>query len=112
MAENHWPNDPAGPPSVVDPAPPEHGRSTRFAAPQDLGPRGDREADLLRGPDDLLADFDRAVIVFNEFVHGYRRLLTWAGPSPCSGRPASGRSIVTTGWPARSAVVWLRPDSR
>lgn len=33
-----------------------------------------RESDLLRGPDDLLADFDRAVTVFNEFVHGYRAL--------------------------------------
>jgi uncharacterized protein (TIGR00730 family) len=33
-----------------------------------------REFDLLRGPDDLLADFDRAVTVFNEFVHGYRAL--------------------------------------
>jgi uncharacterized protein (TIGR00730 family) len=33
-----------------------------------------RESDLLRGPDDLLADFDRAVSVFNEFVHGYRTL--------------------------------------
>jgi uncharacterized protein (TIGR00730 family) len=33
-----------------------------------------RERDLLRGPDDLLADFDRAVTVFNEFVHGYRDL--------------------------------------
>ena len=32
------------------------------------------EADLLRGADDLLADFDRAVIVFNEFIHGYRAL--------------------------------------
>ena len=33
-----------------------------------------RDVELLRGPDDLLADFDRAVIVFNEFVHGYRAL--------------------------------------
>lgn len=33
-----------------------------------------REIDLLRGPDDLLADFDRAVTVFDEFVHGYRAL--------------------------------------
>jgi uncharacterized protein (TIGR00730 family) len=33
-----------------------------------------RERELLRGPDDLLADFDRAVSVFNEFVHGYRML--------------------------------------
>ncbi|MGB5834954.1 MAG: TIGR00730 family Rossman fold protein [Thiohalocapsa sp.] len=35
---------------------------------------GQREIELLRGPDDLLADFDRAVTVFNEFVHGYRAL--------------------------------------
>lgn len=34
----------------------------------------DHEADLLRGADDLLADFDRAVVVFNEFVRGYRAL--------------------------------------
>ncbi len=33
-----------------------------------------RESDFLRGPDDLLADFDRAVTVFNEFVHGCRAL--------------------------------------
>lgn len=33
-----------------------------------------RERELLRGADDLLADFDRAVTVFNEFVHGYRAL--------------------------------------
>jgi hypothetical protein len=33
-----------------------------------------REFDLLRGADDLLKDFDRAVTVFNEFVHGYRAL--------------------------------------
>ncbi|NBC11782.1 MAG: TIGR00730 family Rossman fold protein [Gammaproteobacteria bacterium] len=33
-----------------------------------------RESELLRGADDLLADFDRAVTVFNEFVHGYRAL--------------------------------------
>jgi uncharacterized protein (TIGR00730 family) len=33
-----------------------------------------RELELLRGPDDLLKDFDRAVTVFNEFVHGYRAL--------------------------------------
>lgn len=33
-----------------------------------------RDIELLRGPDDLLADFDRAVTVFNEFVHGYRAL--------------------------------------
>jgi uncharacterized protein (TIGR00730 family) len=36
--------------------------------------RGQRDVELLRGPDDLLADFDRAVIVFNEFVRGYRAL--------------------------------------
>jgi uncharacterized protein (TIGR00730 family) len=36
--------------------------------------RAERESKLLRGPDDLLADFDRAVTVFNEFVHGYRAL--------------------------------------
>lgn len=34
----------------------------------------EREAELLRGADDLLRDFDRAVTVFNEFVHGYRAL--------------------------------------
>ncbi len=34
----------------------------------------DREAELLRGADDLLADFDRAVTVFDEIVHGYRAL--------------------------------------
>jgi len=33
-----------------------------------------RERELLRGPADLLADFDRAVTVFNELVHGYRGL--------------------------------------
>ncbi len=40
----------------------------------DASPPGNRERELLRGPDDLLADFDRAVTVFNEFVHGYRQL--------------------------------------
>ncbi len=34
----------------------------------------EREWDLLRGADDLLADFDRAMTVFDEFVHGYRAL--------------------------------------
>ncbi|MGD8206746.1 MAG: TIGR00730 family Rossman fold protein [Thiohalocapsa sp.] len=42
----------------------------RFA---DVAPE-QRETDFLRGPDDLLADFDRATTVFNEFVHGYRAL--------------------------------------
>jgi uncharacterized protein (TIGR00730 family) len=52
--------------SIADREPyPEQGEQT---AP------GSRETDLLRGPDDLLADFDRAVTVFNEFVHGYRAL--------------------------------------
>lgn len=37
-------------------------------------PNCEREAQWLRGPDDLLTDFDRAVNVFNEFVHGYRDL--------------------------------------
>ena len=32
------------------------------------------EAELLRGSDDLLADFDRGVTVFNEFVTGCRNL--------------------------------------
>jgi len=32
------------------------------------------EAELLRGSDDLLADFDRGVTVFNEFVTGCRSL--------------------------------------
>lgn len=32
------------------------------------------EAELLRGPDDLLVDFDRAVRLFNEFVTGCRAL--------------------------------------
>ena len=41
---------------------------------KDLVAPGQREIELLRGPDDLLADFDRAVTVFNEFVHGYRAL--------------------------------------
>jgi uncharacterized protein (TIGR00730 family) len=42
--------------------------------PVDQTPKAQREADWLRGPDDLLTDFDRAVTVFNEFVHGYRDL--------------------------------------
>ncbi len=33
-----------------------------------------RDSDLLAGPDDLLADFDRAVTVMNELAHGYRAL--------------------------------------
>jgi len=33
-----------------------------------------RERDFLRGPDDLLVDFDRAVHIFNEFVTGCRAL--------------------------------------
>lgn len=37
-------------------------------------PSAERERELLRGADDLLADFDRAVTVFDEFVHGYRAL--------------------------------------
>jgi uncharacterized protein (TIGR00730 family) len=37
-------------------------------------PCAERERELLRGADDLLADFDRAVTVFDEFVHGYRAL--------------------------------------
>lgn len=37
-------------------------------------PPAERERDLLRGADDLLADFDRGVTVFNEFVHGCRSL--------------------------------------
>jgi uncharacterized protein (TIGR00730 family) len=40
----------------------------------DASSPANRERDLLRGPDDLLADFDRAVTVFDEFVHGYRQL--------------------------------------
>lgn len=40
----------------------------RFVAP------AEREHDLLRGADDLLADFDRGVTVFNEFVRGCRSL--------------------------------------
>jgi uncharacterized protein (TIGR00730 family) len=43
--------------------------------PSERTPGCQREADWLRGPDDLLTDFDRAVTVFNEFVHGYRALL-------------------------------------
>ena len=43
--------------------------------PSDRTPGCQREAEWLRGPDDLLTDFDRAVTVFNEFVHGYRALL-------------------------------------
>lgn len=43
--------------------------------PSDRTPGCQREAQWLRGPDDLLTDFDRAVTVFNEFVHGYRALL-------------------------------------
>ena len=35
---------------------------------------GMRERELLRGSDDLLVDFDRAVHVFNEFVSGCRAL--------------------------------------
>lgn len=42
--------------------------------PSDRAPGCQREADWLRGPDDLLTDFDRAVTVFNEFVCGYRAL--------------------------------------
>ncbi|WPL16675.1 LOG family protein ORF6 in fasciation locus [Thiorhodovibrio winogradskyi] len=42
-------------------------QSTRVPAPC-------AERELLRGADDLLADFDRAVTVFDEFVHGYRAL--------------------------------------
>ena len=42
--------------------------------PVNQTPKAQREADWLRGPDDLLTDFDRAVTVFNEFVHGYRDL--------------------------------------
>ncbi|MBK1648064.1 TIGR00730 family Rossman fold protein [Rhabdochromatium marinum] len=41
--------------------------NTRHSAPG-------AERELLRGADDLLADFDRAVTVFDEFVHGYRAL--------------------------------------
>ena len=33
-----------------------------------------REREFLRGPDDLLVDFDRAVHIFNEFVTGCRAL--------------------------------------
>jgi hypothetical protein len=40
----------------------------RFAPPAEL------ERDLLRGADDLLADFDRGVTVFNELVRGCRSL--------------------------------------
>lgn len=43
--------------------------------PSDRTPGSQREAEWLRGPDDLLTDFGRAVTVFNEFVHGYRALL-------------------------------------
>lgn len=42
--------------------------------PQARDPCAERERELLRGADDLLADFDRAVTVFDEFVHGYRAL--------------------------------------
>lgn len=42
--------------------------------PSDRTPGRQREAEWLRGPDDLLTDFDRAVTVFNELVHGYRAL--------------------------------------
>lgn len=37
-------------------------------------PDSERERELLRGADDLLADFDRGVTVFNEFVQGCRGL--------------------------------------
>jgi len=39
-----------------------------------LGVEMRAERELLRGPDDLLVDFDRAVTVFNEFVTGCRSL--------------------------------------
>jgi uncharacterized protein (TIGR00730 family) len=48
--------------------------------PSDRTPGSQREAEWLRGPDDLLTDFGRAVTVFNEFVHGYRALLN-LGPT-------------------------------
>lgn len=47
--------------------------STRQDRPS-VTPCAERERELLRGADDLLADFDRAVTVFDEFVHGYRAL--------------------------------------
>ncbi|MBK5930805.1 TIGR00730 family Rossman fold protein [Halochromatium salexigens] len=37
-------------------------------------PESERERELLCGADDLLADFDRGVTVFNEFVQGCRGL--------------------------------------
>lgn len=44
----------------------------------DLDPRvpgsDTRESELLRGADDLLLDFDRATVIFNELVRGFRVL--------------------------------------
>jgi uncharacterized protein (TIGR00730 family) len=57
---------------IADPA--DSGRHPDVLSSVEMQAAADRDLDLLRGPDDLLADFDRAVTVFNELVNGYRAL--------------------------------------
>ena len=58
---------------------------------------------LLRGPDDLLLDFDRGFRVFHELVGGCR-VLHDIGPSvTVSGRRGSARTTVTTSSRGRPA---------
>jgi len=52
----------------------QQGSGFSMREPIDRIPKCEREAQWLRRPDDLLTDFDRAVNVISEFVHGYRGL--------------------------------------